>query len=64
MESDKVRYARGHATLPLLPEDLNRKFLDCIAVGNPALNGQHLLRNLQNLESLPGCRSLLSNRCR
>lgn len=63
MDSEKVRYARGHARLPLLPDDLNRKFLDCIAVGNPGLNGQHLLRNLQNLESLPGCRSLLPNRC-
>lgn len=64
VESEKVRYARGHAKLPLSPDDLKRKFLDCIAVGNPGLNGQRLLRLLQNLESLPGCRSLLSNRCR
>ena len=60
VESEKVRYARGHAKLPLTSGELKQKFLDCIAVGNPALDGQHLFNCLQELESLPGCRSLWS----
>jgi 2-methylcitrate dehydratase PrpD len=57
-ESEKVRYARGNAKLPLAPGDLERKFLDCVAAGNPELDGMALLGMLQQLETLPSCRVL------
>ena len=58
LESEKVRYARGNARLPLAPGDLERKFMDCVAVGNPELDGKALLGMLQQLETLPSCRLL------
>lgn len=64
VESEKVRYARGHAKLPLTSGELQQKFLDCIALGNPALDGKRLFDCLQELESLPGCRTLLQDQSR
>ena len=64
LESEKVRYAHGHAKLPLTSDQLKQKFLDCIAVGDPALDGQSLFDCLQELESLQGCRSLLQDQRR
>ena len=57
-ESEKVRYARGHPKLPLTAEDLKRKFIDCVTVGNAHLDGPTLLQQLQRLEHLPSCRFL------
>jgi 2-methylcitrate dehydratase PrpD len=34
LHSGEVRYARGHATLPLAEADLRRKFMDCAAHGS------------------------------
>ena len=63
LESEKVRYARGHAKLPLAPGELRRKFMDCVAVGNPELDGEGLLQMLQQLETLPSCRVLTEAHC-
>ena len=59
LESSQVRHALGNAKRPLGADDLRRKFLDCIATGNPALDAARLFRDLQRLETLASCRSLL-----
>lgn len=63
LESEKVRYARGHAKRPLAPGDLKRKFMDCVAAGDPELDGEALFDMLQQLETLPSCRGLTQARC-
>jgi len=59
LESPQVRHALGNARRPLGIDDLERKFMDCLATGNPALDARRLFRDLQRLESLPSCRLLV-----
>ena len=59
IESEKVRYARGSARRPLTPAEVDRKFMDCVAAGNPEIDGRAWLDMLNGLETLPGCRSLM-----
>ena len=58
LESEKVRYARGNAKLPLESGDRKQKFMECVAFGNPELDAEALHAMLQRLETLPSCRVL------
>lgn len=62
VESEQIRHALGHAKRPLGTDDLQKKFLDCIAVGNPTIDAKRLFGDLQRLESLPSCRDLTKPR--
>lgn len=60
LESERVRHPLGHAKRPLGIDDLRRKFIDCMATGNPALDAERVFRDLQRMETLPSCRSLVT----
>lgn len=62
LESEQVRHALGNARRPLGTDDLRRKFLDCIAVGDPGLDAEQLFRDLDELEHLASCRALAARR--
>lgn len=59
--STKVRYAKGNAQAPLSQGDLELKFLDCVATGNPRLDSAKLLEKMQCFERLKNCRDLFAN---
>jgi 2-methylcitrate dehydratase PrpD len=58
LDSGPVRYPLGHAKRPLNSSDLEKKFLDCLATGNPALDARTLLRQLLALENITSIREL------
>ena len=58
LDSGPVSYPLGNAKRPMQPEDLRRKFMDCIAAGNPALDADHLWSQLQRFESIASCHLL------
>lgn len=57
LDSGDVRYARGHARLPLTEPDLRRKFLACVASGARG-DGQALYSRLRALPHLADVRLL------
>jgi aconitate decarboxylase len=52
LDSGPIRYARGHARLPLSDAELDSKFLDCARHGGCA-DGAALLESLRRMETLP-----------
>ena len=56
LNSGAIRYARGHAKLPLTNAALDEKFLDCAQHGR--VDGAELLGKLRRLETLPKIREL------
>jgi len=58
LESERVSHALGNAKRPLGPDDLHRKFVDCIRTGNPQLDAEGLFTTLQRLETVPSVRAL------
>lgn len=57
IDSGAIRFARGHASIPLTPQQLRAKFMDCAAaLGAPA--AARLFDRLQGLASLPDVRHL------
>jgi hypothetical protein len=56
LDSGEIRYARGHAKMPVSPGDLRDKFLDCLDHGGAMMSAERLfaaLRDLPNLKVLP-----------
>ena len=51
-ESAKVRYARGHAKLPLAASDLEAKFMDCVRYGRFEGDAARLFERLNALERM------------
>jgi 2-methylcitrate dehydratase PrpD len=56
LHSGAIRYARGHAKLPLSAAALEEKFLDCARHGHA--RGAELLEKLKRMETLPKIREL------
>jgi len=59
LEGPQVRHALGNAKRPLGVEDLRRKFIDCFAAGGSDVDAERLFADLQRLDTLPSCRSLV-----
>jgi len=59
LDGPQVRHALGNAKRPLGVEDLRRKFIDCFAAGGSRMDAERLFADLQRLETLPSCRSLV-----
>lgn len=59
LEGPQVRHALGNAKRPLGAEDLRRKFLDCFAAADTRVDAERLFADLQRLETLASCRSLV-----
>jgi 2-methylcitrate dehydratase PrpD len=57
LDSGGIRYARGHARLPLSDEELDDKFLDCARHAH-ARGGADLLRKLRQMERMNHLRDL------
>jgi hypothetical protein len=53
-----VRYARGHAEVPLTQNDLKEKFLACLEYGGAASGSEALFDRLMSMET-HGARTLL-----
>ncbi|MBK1782466.1 MmgE/PrpD family protein [Advenella sp. WQ 585] len=51
MESQRVKYAKGHANNPLSRADLDEKFLVCSEVGAVPMESSELLKKLWQLEN-------------
>ena len=58
LESEQVTRALGDAERPLSTDDLRRKFFDCFAAGESAVDAARLLADLQRIDTLPSCRVL------
>lgn len=56
--SEEVRYARGHAEVPLTQNDLKEKFLACLEYGGAASGSEALFDRLMTMESR-GARTLI-----
>jgi 2-methylcitrate dehydratase PrpD len=59
LEGPQVRHALGNAKRPLGVEDLRRKFIDCFATAGSGMDAERLFADLQRLDILPSCRSLV-----
>jgi aconitate decarboxylase len=57
LHSGGIRYARGHAKLPLSDAALDEKFLDCARHGK-AVGGAELLKKLRDMEVIPRIKEL------
>ena len=53
LESEDVKYARGHAAKPLSESELFKKFADCLAVAGSKYDPAKLFEKLQRLEHTP-----------
>lgn len=62
LESRPISHALGNAKRPLAPEDLRRKFLDCIATGDAGIDAEALFDTLQALENVKKCGELYTIR--
>ena len=58
LDSGPIRYARGHANLPLRDEDLWMKFGDCLADAASPARARQLFDQLNAIETLPSIRAL------
>jgi len=56
LDSGDIRFSRGHARLPLGPDELKRKFLDCCAGAD--VDAKTLYERLASLENLRDIRDL------
>ncbi len=52
LTSEKIRRARGHATLPLTDAELYDKFADCLGAGASDLPAETLFGRLQSLQQI------------
>lgn len=59
LTGDEVRYARGHAKMPLTKQDLREKFEACFEYGGALGEADAMFDRLMNMEKL-GARSFLS----
>ena len=58
LESDRVRYARGHSRNPIGLDDLHAKFRDCVGNALAAAAASRLFESLSRLETLPSVAAL------
>jgi len=56
LDSGEVRFARGHASLPMPAAQLKQKFMDCAAPRGAV--AERLFATLQSLEQLADIREL------
>ena len=59
VEGPRITHALGNAKRPLSAQDLERKFHDCFASTGLGVDAVQLFAELQHLESVPSCRSLV-----
>jgi aconitate decarboxylase len=57
LDSGPVQFARGHPRLPMAPEDLRQKFMDCTGALGSA-KASRLFQMLQDLQALQDVRAL------
>jgi len=59
LDSGDIRFARGHARLPLGEEELKRKFLDCCRDSN--VDAERLYSGLADIEAVANVRALTAH---
>ena len=58
ISSAQVKRPRGHPSNPLRPDELRRKFLDCLAAGKVTMDGERLFEMMNRVEQIGSVREI------